>query len=111
MPGMYVRAMLEQGIDEQALLLPQLAVSRNAQGDALALVVAANNLVQQRTLSIEPAGGNQWRVSKGLQAGDRVIVQGMQNARIGAAVTPVIVTAGAVGAAGAAGAASAATAR
>jgi membrane fusion protein (multidrug efflux system) len=92
LPGMYVRAVLEQGIDEHALLLPQIAVSRNAQGDALALAVGADNKVQQRTLSVEPAEDNQWRVVTGLQPGDRVIVQGMQNARVGAEVKPLLIS-------------------
>jgi len=92
LPGMYVRAVLEQGVDEHALLLPQIAVSRGAQGDALALVVGADNKVQQRVLTVESAEGNQWRVATGLQPGDRVIVQGMQNAGVSAEVKPLLIS-------------------
>jgi membrane fusion protein (multidrug efflux system) len=89
LPGMYVRAVLAQGVDEQALLVPQQAVTRNARGEAIALVVGADDKVVQRTLEIRSADGDQWRVGSGLQAGDRVIVQGVQNARVGSAVKPV----------------------
>lgn len=91
LPGMYVRAQLAQGIDDQALLIPQQAVNRDARGDAIALVVSKDNKVEARTLKVDPADGDQWRVSDGLIAGDRVIVQGLQKVHAGSVVKPVVV--------------------
>jgi membrane fusion protein (multidrug efflux system) len=91
LPGMFVRAQLDQATDESALLLPQQAVSRDTRGGAIALVVGAQDRVEQRSLSVEAAGGNLWRVSSGLSRGDRVIVQGQQKAHVGAAVKPVVI--------------------
>ena len=87
LPGMYVRAQVSQGVDEQALLVPQQVVSRNAHGEAVALVVGAGERVEQRTLKVSEAGNNQWRVNAGLNPGDRVIVQGLLNLRPGTVVT------------------------
>ena len=86
LPGMYVRAQVSQGVDETALLVPQQAVARDPRGEATALVVGADDKVEQRTLKVSEAGGNQWRVSAGLKPGDRVIVQGLLNLRPGATV-------------------------
>jgi membrane fusion protein (multidrug efflux system) len=94
LPGMFVRAVLAQAVDESALLVPQQAVSRDNRGAALALVVGADDKVEQRELSVEPVG-NQWRVLTGLKAGERVIVQGQLKARPGKVVRPVIVELGA----------------
>jgi membrane fusion protein (multidrug efflux system) len=66
-------------------------VNRDARGGASALVVGAEDRVEQRTLSVEAAAGNLWRVSSGLSSGDRVIVQGQQKAHVGAAVKPVVI--------------------
>lgn len=86
LPGMYVRAQVSQGVDDQALLVPQQVVSRDAHGEPVAMVVSADDKVEQRTLKVSEAGANQWRVSEGLKAGDRVIVQGLLNLRPGATV-------------------------
>ena len=83
LPGMYVRAVLEEGVREDAILVPQQAVSRDPRGNALALVVAADGTVQQRLLRTDRALGDQWLVSEGLSAGDRVIVEGLQRVRPG----------------------------
>jgi membrane fusion protein (multidrug efflux system) len=91
LPGMFVRARLDQATDDRALLLPQEAVSRDTRGGAIALVVGAADKVEERALSVEAAGGNQWRVSAGLASGDRVIVQGQQKAHVGATVKPVVI--------------------
>jgi membrane fusion protein (multidrug efflux system) len=91
LPGMFVRAQLDQATDDSALLLPQQAVSRDTRGGAIALVVGAADRVEQRALSVEAAGGNLWRVSTGLARGDRVIVQGQQKAHVGATVKPVVI--------------------
>ena len=101
LPGMYVRAQVAQGVDEQALLVPQQVVSRDAQGEAVALVVGAGERVEQRVLKVSEAGNNQWRVNAGLHPGDRVIVQGLLNLRPGTVVTVSAATAGATAASGA----------
>jgi len=91
LPGLFVRAQLDQATDDSALLVPQQAVSRDARGGASALVVGAEDRVEWRTLNVEAASGNLWRVSSGLSSGDRVIVQGQQKAHVGAAVKPVVI--------------------
>ncbi len=85
MPGMYVRAVLQEGVDEQALLVPQQAVSRNERGETTLLLVVDGKVVQ-RSVHAETAIGSQWRVTSGLQAGDSVIVEGGQKVRVGDAV-------------------------
>lgn len=85
LPGMYVRAVLEQARDEQAILVPQKAVNRSASGVTTALLVV-DGKVEQRELTIDRAVGNQWWVTVGLQAGDQLIVEGGQKVRAGAAV-------------------------
>jgi len=89
LPGMFVRAIVTEGVNEQALLVPQQAVSRTVKGDPVALIVDANDTVQQRMLTIDRAVGNQWLVSSGLRPGDRVIVEGLQKVRPGVSVTVV----------------------
>lgn len=83
LPGMYVRAVLDQGVRDDALLVPQRSVSRNPQGEASALVVNADNQVEKRTLQVDRAVGNQWLVSGGLAAGDRLITEGLLKVRAG----------------------------
>jgi membrane fusion protein, multidrug efflux system len=89
LPGMFVRAIVTEGVNEQALLVPQQAVSRSVKGEPAALIVDADDTVQQRMLTIDRAVGNQWLVSSGLQPGDRVIVEGLQKVRPGASVRVV----------------------
>ncbi len=89
LPGMFVRAVLEEGVNEQALLVPQQGVSRDPKGNPLALVVGADGKVQQRMLALDRTIGDKWLVSAGLAPGDRVIVEGMQKIRPGAAVKAV----------------------
>jgi membrane fusion protein, multidrug efflux system len=89
MPGMVVRARLLAGVDRQVLLAPQQGVTRTATGDATALVVGADNKAERRRLTLARAVGNQWLVSSGLQAGDRLIVEGLQRVRPDQAVRPV----------------------
>ncbi len=85
LPGMYVRAVLEQARNDQAILVPQKAVTRSASGVTTALLVV-DGKVEQRQLSIDRAVGNQWWVTAGLKAGDQLIVEGGQKVRAGAAV-------------------------
>jgi membrane fusion protein, multidrug efflux system len=89
LPGMFVRAAVQEGIAPQALLVPQQGVSRTPKGEPVALVVDETGKVQQRMLTLNRAIGDQWLVSSGLSAGDRVIVEGMLNVRPGATVKAV----------------------
>ncbi|MBB5878369.1 efflux RND transporter periplasmic adaptor subunit [Xanthomonas sp. 3498] len=92
LPGMYVKAMLSMAVDEQAILVPQQAISRNSKGEAVAMVVGHDNKVAQRVLTTGDAIGDKWVVRDGLKAGDRVIVQGLQKVSVGAEVKAVEVT-------------------
>jgi membrane fusion protein, multidrug efflux system len=89
LPGMFVRAVVKEGVSEQAILIPQEAVSRDPKGNALALIVDDTGKVQQRMLTIDRAIGDKWLVTSGLGPGDRVIVEGLQRARPGASVKEV----------------------
>lgn len=89
LPGMFVRAVITEGVNENAILAPQQAVSRNAQGDPVALIVDADGKVAQVILDVDRAIGNQWLVTAGLSPGDRVIVEGIQKVRPGATVKTV----------------------
>ncbi len=93
LPGMFVRARLEEGTRPDALLVPQQGVARTPRGDATAMVVDKDNKVAVRQITAEQAIGDKWLVTKGLAAGDRVIVEGLQKVRPGAQVTPQEITA------------------
>jgi membrane fusion protein (multidrug efflux system) len=103
MPGMYVRAQLEEAVDEAAILVPQQSVTRTAKGDALVLVVNAQNKVEQRPVDVSRAVGSQWMVDAGLAAGDRVIVEGFQKIKVGDEVKPKLIIAEAARSSAAAG--------
>lgn len=89
LPGMVVQARLLAGTDRGVLLVPQQGVTRSPAGDATALVIVEGNKVELRRLQLARAVGNQWLVTSGLKAGDRLIVEGLQRARAGQTVTPV----------------------
>ena len=89
LPGMFVRAIVEEGVQDQAILVPQQAVSRSSKGDPVALIVDAEGKVQPRSLTTGRAIGNQWLITSGLTHGDRVIVEGIQKARPGMVVKPI----------------------
>lgn len=89
LPGMFVRAVVQEGVNAQAILIPQQAVSRDPKGNPLALIVDAEGKVQQRMLTLDRTIGDQWLVSSGLAPGDRVIVEGIQKVRPGASVKAV----------------------
>jgi len=89
LPGLYVRAMLDEGVEEQALLVPQAAVSRDNKGQAQVLVVKDDGTVEQRAIEVSRVIGGNWLVAAGLAAGDKVIVEGLQKVRPGAKVKPV----------------------
>jgi membrane fusion protein (multidrug efflux system) len=88
LPGMFVREQIEEGVKRNALLVPQLGVSHNQKGEATALVVGPSNVVQLRILEVDRAVGDKWLVTAGLNAGDRVIVEGLQLAQPGGKVDP-----------------------
>ncbi|MDR3497058.1 MAG: efflux RND transporter periplasmic adaptor subunit [Ancalomicrobiaceae bacterium] len=88
LPGMYVRAFVEEGVAENSFLMPQRAVGHNTKGEATALFVGKDNKVEERVLQLGDAVGTNWLV-QGMADGDRVIVDGTQRARPGAQVQPV----------------------
>ncbi|WP_343528513.1 efflux RND transporter periplasmic adaptor subunit [Sphingomonas sp.] len=94
MSGMFVRVSVPQVTIQNAILAPQQGITRDAKGNATALVVDGNNKVVQRTLVTGQAIGNRWLVTSGLKAGDRLIVQGTDKAQPGATVKPVTVKLG-----------------
>ena len=109
MPGMYVRAVVGEGVMPQGLLAPQRAVTRDPKGDATALVVAQDGKVEAREVKVSRTIGDQWLVESGLAAGERVIVAGLQKVQPGMTVKAVEATPdSAAGDAGAAPAGSAA---
>lgn len=86
LPGMYVRAQVQQGIAEQAILAPQQGVARDPKGNPYVLVVDPNNKVEQRMITTDHAIGDKWLVIEGLKNGDRVIVEGLQRVHPGVPV-------------------------
>jgi len=89
LPGMFVRALVEEGVREQAILVPQQGVRHDRRGLPTALVVDAAGQVVKRTLTVDRAIDGQWLIDAGLEDGDRVIVEGVQKARAGAEVRAV----------------------
>ena len=89
LPGMFVRARLEQGVAPDAILVPQVGVTRDQKGQPTALVVNAQNKVERRQLVTDRAVGDAWLVTSGVKSGERVIVEGLQKVRPGAEVSAV----------------------
>lgn len=89
LPGMYVRAIIEEGIHDQAILIPQQGVTRNPTGNAMVMVVGAEDKVEPRVIKAARTVGDSWLVSEGLKTGDRVILEGLQKARPGTPVKTV----------------------
>lgn len=94
LPGMFVRGVLPEGVSEQAILIPQQTVARDAKGNPVALIVDNEGKVQQRQLVVDRTVGDQWLVTSGLAPGDLVIAEGMQKVRPGAVVKQVPFDAG-----------------
>jgi membrane fusion protein (multidrug efflux system) len=88
MPGMYVKATISEGQLASGLLAPQQGITRDPKGNATAMVVGAENKVEVRNVSVSRTVGDQWLVSDGLKAGDRVIVEGLQKIQPGMPVRP-----------------------
>jgi membrane fusion protein (multidrug efflux system) len=89
LPGMFVRARVDEGIDENALLVPQVGITHNPQGQATALVVGPDNKVVMKIIQATRTFGTDWVVTSGLQEGDKVIVSGVQKVKPGAQVKVV----------------------
>lgn len=89
LPGMFVRAVLEEGVNADAILIPQRGVTRNPKGEAMVMTVGAEEKVEPRPIKVVRTVGESWLVSEGLKAGDRVILEGLQKARPGTAVKTV----------------------
>ncbi|PFH28334.1 efflux RND transporter periplasmic adaptor subunit [Burkholderia sp. JKS000303] len=89
LPGMFVRARIEEGVNENAFLVPQIGVTHDQKGQAIAMVVNASNKVESHPLKTTGMQGQNWVVEGGLEAGDRVIVQGVDKVRPGATVKAV----------------------
>jgi len=89
LPGMFVRAVVREGTNEQAILIPQQAISRDPKGNPLVFIVDDDQKIQQRMLTLDRAIGDKWLVSSGLAAGDRVVVEGRQKVRPGASVNVI----------------------
>lgn len=83
LPGMFVRALVEEGINDQAILVPQRGMTRNAKGIPTATIVNAQGIVEVREIQIDRALGNRWLISGGLVPGDQVIMEGLQKVRPG----------------------------
>ena len=88
-PGMYVQAVVREGVAQDAILAPQRGVTRDPKGNATALVVGADGKVELRDVEVSRTVGDSWLVESGLAAGDRVIVEGVQKVKPGAAVKAV----------------------
>ncbi|MAD76609.1 MAG: efflux transporter periplasmic adaptor subunit [Rheinheimera sp.] len=89
LPGMFVRARLHHGTNDNALLVPQQAISRTPKGDATVMLVSSDNTVEVRPVTLGASYGQNWLVTDGLTAGERVIVAGLQKVRPGVTVKAV----------------------
>lgn len=88
LPGMFVQASLVSGVSQNAILAPQQGVTRNPRGEPIAMVINADNLVEQRTLKAERTAGSYWLINEGLSSGDRLITEGLQWIQPGIEVDP-----------------------
>ena len=89
LPGMFVRARIDEGIMNDAILAPQQGITRDAKGDATALVVNADNKVEQRTVETGETYDDKWLVINGLKSGDKLIVEGTGKVTAGQQVNAV----------------------
>jgi membrane fusion protein, multidrug efflux system len=89
LPGMFVRGVVQEGVNDQAILIPQQTVARDPKGNPVALIVGADSKVEQRQLVLDRAIGDQWLVTAGLAPGDQVIAEGIQKVRPGVTVKMV----------------------
>jgi len=89
LPGMFVQTVLEEGIKDQAILVPQRGVSRNPAGNAVVMVLGADDKVEARVIKANRTVGDSWLVTDGLKVGERVILEGIQKVRPGTQVKAV----------------------
>jgi membrane fusion protein (multidrug efflux system) len=89
LPGMYVRAVVQEGVVDRAIVVPQQGVSRDPKGNPIALIVGGSGKVEQRMITVARAIGDRWLVSEGLNPGDRLVVEGSQKVRPGSSVKVV----------------------
>ena len=109
LPGMYVRVSLTQAVDPNGILVPQAGINRNARGEASAWVVKDDGAVQKKVVTTAGTVNGQWRVTEGLQAGDRLVLEGSAKVKDGQIVHAVSMTVAPAGPASTASAAVAAT--
>jgi len=88
LPGMFVRARLEEGTNPDAMLIPNSLVSRNSKGEATVMIVGADNKVESRVIETSRSVGNRWLVTAGIEPGDQIITNNLQKIRPGVAVAP-----------------------
>ncbi|HKI82289.1 MAG TPA: efflux RND transporter periplasmic adaptor subunit [Pseudodesulfovibrio sp.] len=89
LPGMFVRGIVQEGVREQGILIPQQGVTRNPAGEAVVMVVGAEDKVEPRVIKVDRTIGKDWLVNEGLKAGERVMMEGFQRARPGSQVKAV----------------------
>jgi membrane fusion protein (multidrug efflux system) len=89
LPGMFVRAQLTRGTRSAALLVPQRGVTRNAKGEATVFVVDKEDKVAERVVTADRAINGEWLITAGLNAGERVVLDGLQKVKPGSPVKPV----------------------
>ena len=94
LPGMFVRVLVKEGVNNQAILVPQEAVSRDRKGNPMAMIVDTGGAVHPRMLTVDRAVGDRWLVTAGLAPGDQVIVEGLQRVRPGTTVKVVPLASG-----------------
>ena len=92
LPGMYVRANVTNGVKSDAILAPQQGITRDAKGNATALVVDKENKVESREVVADRVIGNKWLITSGLNSGDKLIVEGTGKVQAGMSVKAVEVT-------------------
>lgn len=92
LPGMYVRATIEEGVAEKSFLIPQRAITRDTKGDPTALFVTSEGKIEQRVLGVDRSVGNNWLVLSGVNDGDKVVVEGSQRVQVGQDVAAKEVT-------------------
>lgn len=92
LPGMFVRAEIDQMVSNNAILAPQQAITRNPKGDATAMVLSRNNSVEERTVVADKAIADKWVITSGLKPGDKIIVEGLNKIKVGDTVKPVDIT-------------------
>ena len=87
-----MRTLVDEAVNSAAILVPQQAIQRDPKGNATALIVTADNKVEKRVVVTERSIGDTWLVNSGLNAGERVIVEGVNKVRVGDVVRVVDVT-------------------